>query len=78
MTDDGLTFRASIRAADGTEVYRETPHRAELLEWVRAHTAAGGLLIAVGMDATGQAVPAMLLALAFGEANRQGAGGRVL
>ena len=67
MTDDGLTFRASIRTGGGTIVYRETANRAEVLDWIRTHAAAGGLLIGVGMEATGTAIPPMLLALAFGQ-----------
>ena len=67
MTDDGLTFTATIMTDRGDTLHRETPNRRELLEWLAAH-GAEGTITRVGMEATGpEPVAAMLRALVAGQ-----------
>lgn len=67
MTDQGLTFYASVIAANGARLNRETDNRAELLEWLGRHAAPGaGTIDRVGMAAEGPAIAGMLTAIEFG------------
>ena len=68
MSDDtGLTFYASVVAAGGATLNRETNNRAELLEWLANHAAPGaGTIHRVGMEASGPSIPNMIIALEVG------------
>lgn len=67
MTDDGMMFFATITAANGATLNRETPNRRELLEWLATHGRAG-TVSRIGMEAqTPDAVHKMLIGLVAGQ-----------
>lgn len=68
--DEGLTFRATIRKADGTLLNRETPNRLEYLSWIEAHDTSDDELT-VTVEARGSAARQTLMALRFGAIERQ-------
>ena len=66
MTDEGMMFSATITAADGSTLHRETPNRGELLEWLSVHGQAG-TITRIGHEAqTPAAVHRMLIGLTAG------------
>jgi hypothetical protein len=66
--DAGLRFFATIQKSSGETLNRETDDRLELLTWLDTHAVSGDALT-VSMEATGSAVPNMIMALRLGALN---------
>jgi len=66
MTDDGLTFFATIETPDGEQLHRETPNRLELIAWIAQHATRGRVVKVATEATTDDAIRNTLAALVFG------------